>query len=150
MKTFPMYTIQQGCKVLDLFNAWFGGDHTIKHFWQQVGDYTGVDIDKEKMAVVRSQYPQGRFKYVVDDVYTFLDTDSDTYDVVISDQWTNQNERLYSVLPKLAKRAKKYLVISTNVGSMAILPVMVNDFHIECFWWRSDYLGGTYWAVYSK
>lgn len=150
MSSFPSYALREGDRVLDLFCAHFRGDNTTAHVVPYVTKYTGIDLDQAKLSEQQDRYTQSRFSFICADVYEVIETLPVKSDVVISDQWTNQNELLYSKLPKLCNLANRYVIVSTNIQSMALLPQSVAGFDLECLWWRSEYLGGTYWAVYRK
>lgn len=151
MSTFPTYILKPDDHVLDLFCAHFGGSNTLAKVEKHISHYTGIDNDSNKINELRDHYLDNMFEFVCDDAYSFIyNAKHNGFDVVISDQWTNQNDRVYSQLGKLMELAARYLVVSTNEEYHHRLPAELNSFHLECFWWRSDYLGGTYWAVYKR
>ena len=151
MSTFPKYIFDQEHKsnVLDLFCAHFGGSNTFINFINEVDEYIGVDNNHEKILELEKKYPD--LDFVCTDVYDLIDGIKEkSFEIVVSDQWTNQNDKLYSVISKLFRIATKYVVISTNEEYHTKLPAKLDDFALECFWYRSEYLGGTYWAIYKR
>lgn len=150
MSSFPEYILKDNCKILDLFCAAFEGRNTIQHVANITSSYTGIDNDSIKINLLRQKYSSNKFQFITADVYKIIDELKDTYDIVISDQWTNQNTKLYSIIGKILQRSLNYVIISTNIESLHMLPLSVNNFHLEAFWLRSAYLGGTYWAIFKN
>jgi uncharacterized pyridoxamine 5'-phosphate oxidase family protein len=151
MPSFPTYILKDTDYVLDLFCAHFGGSNTLQQVDKFIKEYTGVDIDNEKLREMRQTFKGNKYLFVCADVYKDLyDRMDHYYDIVISDQWTNQNDQVYSLLSELFRISSRYVVISTNEEYHKKLPFELNGFHLESFWWRSEYLNGTYWAVYKR
>jgi 2-polyprenyl-3-methyl-5-hydroxy-6-metoxy-1,4-benzoquinol methylase len=153
MSTFPRYILKKGQSVLDLFCAAFQGGNTLAHVKGLCGSYVGLDNDAEKLQEVMKNNPETKLDFICGDSYRIVEDlikEGRQFDVVISDQWTNQNRTVYSLLPEIIKLSKKYVIISTNIEHMKALPMQIGEFNLEGFWWRSVYLKGTYWAIYVK
>lgn len=148
MESFPTYILKDGQTILDLFCAAFYGDHTLPFITKFNVDYIGIDTDTEKLMVMQWLFPN--YQFYPRDVYELINETGYTYDIVISDQWTNQNDKIIKVLDKLCKLSKEWLLVSTNLEFITKMPLEIGGFSLVMFHLRSYYLNGTYWAVYKK
>jgi hypothetical protein len=151
-ETFPTYILkyESDIRILDLFCAGFYGENTTLKVIELCKTYTGIDIDNEKIITMQDIYKNkyNKARFITNDVYEYLRAGNEQYEIVISDQPTNQNNRIIEELPLISKMAIKYMVISTNIQTIPQMPRGINKFYLQSFWYRSEYLGGTYWAVY--
>lgn len=138
---FPIHLFTTETKVLSLFSAAFYGDHDVQHLFNaKVKDVTMVDTDIEKLHVMQKQY---HYKYSPNDAFNVIDLCKNVdWDIIISDQWTNQDEEIWKRYEKLKNMATKFLIISIAKGANPHIKLPPGDLMK-----RSDHLGGTYWHI---
>ena len=142
--TFPKEYLRPTDKVVCLFSAAFGGVHDVKYVHEAgVKDCIMVDWDEEKLAAMKYDYTK-----VKADCFSFIDECVDNgalFDVVISDQWTQQIKIINTdYLERLKKITKRVLIVGCS-------QLYLNDNEVkEPLMWRSTHLGGIFWRIIVK
>lgn len=142
MHEFPKEYLKSTDKVLCLFSAAFGGRQDVQYVYDAgVEDCIMIDNDVEKLAAL--QFPYKKIEY---DCFKYIDECvrlEERFDVVISDQWTQQMAIINTdYLERLKQITKRVLIIGC---SQIYLDEgnTVTDLLIK----RSTHLGGIFWRV---
>jgi hypothetical protein len=142
INTFPKEYIRSSDKVLCLFSAAFGGSQDVRYVYDAgVKDCVMVDNDKIKLLELKFPYTK-----VEGDCFNFIDEcvkNNEKYDVVISDQWTQQMEIINTnYLERLKQITKRVLIIGCSQIYLDAGNI-VTDLLIK----RSEHMGGIFWRV---
>jgi hypothetical protein len=153
VNSFPSYIFgtKHDWYVIDLFCAGFLGGNTTRHIVPHSKKYYGIDNDPKKLSEIRELYKNKSVVLFNADIYTFLDNCKESpAGIVISDQPTSHNAKLYRQIESVLSLATEWAVIGTNIDDAKLLPLESSGFYLQCLWSRSEHMGGTYWAVYKK
>jgi len=143
MHQFPDYLLNPKQKALCLFCAAFGGEQDVKPLRQAgIKDITLVDHDQPKLLAMALDHEWIR----VDDAFKFIEQLQSKFDIITSDQWTNQDQLIHeNHLPKLRLLCKGWLILGISQTYIDTLApnTIGNDVLIK----RSNRNGGVYWRV---
>lgn len=136
---FPIDVLTPDMSALCLFCAAFGGKQDVEFIHKAgIKDVILVDNDPIRLNTVSSKYGYNQF---LADAFMLIDeiNESETmFDVVVCDQWTPQDDEVWSRLPRLKQIARKYLILGCHSDRL--------DAEGETYY-RSDGNGGTYWKL---
>jgi hypothetical protein len=136
---FPYEHILPKDTVLSLFSAAFYGENDVKHLYK-IGcrNVLMIDIDQVKLIAMQNKY---KYEILCTDVFEFLKNNKKIFDIVISDQWSNDDLRIHETyFCRLLNIARKRLILGcTEAYIQGHFPVPGEYFK------RSDFNGGTYW-----
>ena len=144
-ETFPKEYLKETDSILCLFCAAFGGVQDVKYVYEAgIKDCIMVDWDKEKLMAMK--YPYAK---VEADCFDYIDkciAENKIFDVVISDQWTQQMDIInINYLERLKQITKRVLIIGCSQqfidkGNIVNEPLLK----------RSTHLGGIFWRIITK
>jgi hypothetical protein len=144
MSNFPEYTLEGIRTAACIFCAAFHGEQDVHYLKKNnVKHVLLIDNDVNKLVETAAKYD---YPGMVADGFEFIDrciAQKRTFDVVVCDQWTNMDARVWAKYEDMKKIATRYLIIGAvqvNIDNGLTLPPgeMVK---------RSDHLGGAYWHV---
>lgn len=146
-EVFPRW-ILDGCKdALVLFAAAFNGRQDAYWIAQAGLRAVCVDVRRESILEMRKMYPSD-WQFMVCDVYDLAAIDDgSTFDVVTVDCPSGHFERCAGLINVWCRLANRYVVLGTGSAVMIEPPHgwrLVERRH------RSDFAGGTYWAVLGR
>jgi len=104
---------------------------------------TAIDVDSEKLAVMRSIYPD-TWKFVLADAYTYT---GDIYDLVSADVFSNQSDRALGMLDRWCGMARKFVTIAVWKEPAVEIPA---GWKRRDLMFRSSFLGGCYWYILER
>jgi len=141
-KGFPIELLKPEMSILCLFSAAFYGNNDIQ-FIHGAGcrNVLLMDNDKAKLAATAQRFDYG---WSCIDIYEYLETKPmETFDIVLSDQWSNQDEKIHVThFNQLKRMARKYLILGcTDMWLKGNYPSPGE------YYKRSDFNGGVYWRV---
>lgn len=142
-RPFPIKLIKRTDSVLSLFSAYYGGEQDVKYIHEaKVTDCVLVDNDSKKLLELPYEYIK-----VCQDAYSFIDEcveNGNKFDVVVSDQWTTQDERIH------VEYFERLLSITRRVLILSCTQAYKNDNTKDKYLFRSEYNGGVYWMIIEK
>lgn len=147
MTAFPSDLLRPTDSVLCLFSAAYKGEHDVA-FVKEAGctDVLLIDNDETKLQETAMQHEYGykccdAFDYII-----FAASTDMKWDVVITDQWSNQDIEInVAYLDMLLRIARRHLILGyckRNFNNCLIGPGR--------YMHRSDHLGGVYWRIIDK
>ena len=110
---FPSDKIKGCHSALVLFAAAFLGRQDAVWLAAEGIKGTCIDLDQEKLDVMRRVYPKG-WKFLCADVYEFVSLTDNTYDVVTIDCPTNHFEKVAEMPNLWTMLANKIVVLGSN------------------------------------
>jgi hypothetical protein len=145
-KGFPVELLQPHFTVLSLFAAAFGGEQDIKFLHEAgISKVEMVDNDRAKLDALAVKFPG--YTCNCTDAFAVIDACVNAnirFDIVISDQWTSDDNKINDwYLDRLKRIGMKYLIVSVNqiyIDSLESIPPGE-------YYYRSDFRGGVYWRV---
>lgn len=135
-----------GCETaLVLFAAAFHGRQDA--YWVAEAGLVGtcVDTDADKLEQMQKVYPSS-WTFVCADAYEFVEQTGEMWDVVSIDCPSNQFERVAEAAPLWCDLAREAVVIGASRGTGKLIRRLA-PWEVTEMRYRSDFAGGTYWAV---
>jgi len=143
---FPVEILKPEFTALSLFSAAFAGEQDVKYLHESgIKKVELVDNDRSKLDVLGSKFPT----YVCncEDAFKIIDlccTSNIRYDIVISDHWTSDDNKINDwYLDRLKQIAMKYLILGISQPYLDTLDSIPEG----NYYYRSDYQGGVFWRV---
>lgn len=139
-----------GCEsALVLFAAGFYGRQDA--FWiAEAGlKATCVDVDGERLQVMRAIYPEG-WEFVEVDAYEYAELSwrmHRVWDVVTADPYTNHFTVCADNIDGWCRLARRAVILGTGVDTSVTVPP---GWRVESVWQRSTYKGGVWWTVLER
>ena len=142
MKTgFPTELLTPDDSILCLFSAAFYGLNDVRHIHKVGCKYVMLmDNDKVKLQIVAARYG---YNYDCLDIFEWLKTTpNEVWDVIVCDQWSNQDELIHvDYFQTLQNMSKRHLILGcTEMWLQGKRP-------LGEYYKRSDFNGGVYWRV---
>lgn len=146
INTFPEQYLKDTDRVLSLFCAYFGGKQDIIYIKKAgIKDCIMIDHNEEKLTAM--DYPE--YTSILGDCFEYIDkyiNEGKEFDVVISDQWTNQMVIINkNYLDKLKRITKRILIVGCSQEYIDKYG-MPEDELIK----RSEHMGGIFWRIIKK
>jgi hypothetical protein len=144
MSNFPEHALIGASTAASLFCAAFHGEQDVKYLHAAgIKRVLLVDTDVNKLVETAAKYD---YSGMICDAFEFISRCMEQgrkFDVVVCDQWTNMDFKLWARYEDLKKITTMHLIIGVvqvNIDNGLTLPPgeLVK---------RSDHLGGAYWHV---
>jgi hypothetical protein len=143
MSNFPEHILKDCKTALCLFAAAYGGENDVQYIHKAgIKNVILVDEDKEKMKLME----HFGYRQTIGDAFHFIDRAYISlwrYELIVSDQYTHDDFKVWALYPELKKMAKKYLIIGVCENSIKKGLKLPEGELMK----RSDYLGGVYWHI---
>lgn len=141
VSNFPIEYVSDNDKVLCLFSAAFGGKNDVLHLVEKgVKNVYVLDNDYHKLIDLSRNTG---YKMLYWDAFTYLNQADTVFDVIISDHYTNVDERIHKeYFERLKRMCRKWLILGIAQKYM--------DKHGKPdgeYVQRSEYEGGIFWRV---
>ena len=145
-KGFPIELLNPNMSILCLFSAAFYGNNDIQFIHGAGCKYVMMmDNDKEKLIATGRRF-EG-YDYDCIDIYKYLESKpKEVYDVVVSDQWSNEDEKIHvEHFEQLKRMFRKYLILGCSEMWLKGNYPTPGEYYK-----RSNFNGGVYWRVICK
>ena len=138
---FPIELLEPEMSILCLFSAAFFGNNDIQ-FIHEAGcrDVILLDNDEIKLRATARRF---NYDFRVTDIYEWLKSSPiEVYDIVVSDQWSNQDQLIHvDYFQQIKLMARKYMILGCTEMWLQ------GDRPEGEYYKRSNYNGGVYWRV---
>lgn len=142
--TFPLRVLEDRQTALVLFCAGFYGVQDAVFVADAGLQAVCVDVDVERVDVMRRIYPSG-WDFVVDNVYEYAaDTRLSPRDVVTVDCPSGHFDRCADMVERWCELATEAVVLGSGFATVVLAPT---GWSVTETIKRTDYRGGVFWTV---